>query len=247
MAEIFFGGSAEFIQKAALAGGKTPAQAKRLERRIRKSEDLYNKTFDEAGIGRPALSVHIEIFPEGRSAGSLPLTDADMVPFDALTRQNYFGFPLEGFTRSAYDSLKLAAKTADSFEHYYIGTEHLLLGLVKNPNSLANNVLANLGVETEKVKSAVEFIIGKGAMDSAQPISLTPRGQKVLDLAVAESKYLNAGNHIGTHHLLGGIIREGEGIGFGVLESLGVSLPRVRTESARIIANMATQTSPQTS
>jgi ATP-dependent Clp protease ATP-binding subunit ClpC len=95
-------------------------------------------------------------------------------------------------------------------------------------------------VELSKVRSAVEFIIGRGEKSVAGEIGLTPRAKKVIELAVEEARRLNH-SYIGTEHLLLGLVREGEGIAFGVLESLGVSLERVRTETARLLA----QSTPQ--
>src|SRR5439155_779975 len=114
------------------------------------------------------------------------------------------------------------------FQHNYIGTEHLLLGLVREGEGVAAKVLSNLGVELNKVRSAVEFIIGRGDRIVLGEIGLTPRAKKVIELAVDEARRLNH-HYIGTEHLLLGLVREGEGIAAGVLESLGVNLEKVRT------------------
>src|ERR671927_795617 len=133
------------------------------------------------------------------------------------------------FTERARKVLVLAQEEAQRFNHNYIGTEHLLLGLVREGEGIAAKVLGNLGVELNKVRSAVEFIIGRGDRMVIGEIGLTPRAKKVIELAVEEARRLNH-SYIGTEHLLLGLVREGEGIAFGVLESLGVSLERVRTE-----------------
>ncbi|MYF23201.1 MAG: ATP-dependent Clp protease ATP-binding subunit, partial [Chloroflexi bacterium] len=117
----------------------------------------------------------------------------------------------------------------------YIGTEHLLLGLVREGDGVAAKVLSNLGVELTKVRSAVEFIIGRGDRAVLGEIGLTPRAKKVIELAVDEARRLNH-HYIGTEHLLLGLVREGEGIAAGVLESLGVNLERVRAETTRILS-----------
>ncbi|GMU40275.1 MAG: ATP-dependent Clp protease ATP-binding protein [Chloroflexota bacterium] len=144
------------------------------------------------------------------------------------------------FTERARRVLTLAQEEAQRFNHNYIGTEHLLLGLVREGDGVAAKVLANLGVELNKVRSAVEFIIGRGDRQSSGEIGLTPRAKKVIELAVDEARRLQH-SYIGTEHLLLGLVREGEGIAAGVLESLGVNLERVRAETQRILA----QSQPQ--
>src|SRR5215204_3557724 len=133
------------------------------------------------------------------------------------------------FTERARKVLQLAQEEAQRFNHNYIGTEHLLLGLVREGEGVAAKVLANLGVELNKVRSAVEFIIGRGDRTVAGDIGLTPRAKKVIELSVDEARRLNH-HYIGTEHLLLGLVREGEGIAAGVLESLGVSLDKVRSQ-----------------
>ncbi|TMG06773.1 MAG: ATP-dependent Clp protease ATP-binding subunit, partial [Chloroflexi bacterium] len=144
------------------------------------------------------------------------------------------------FTERARRVLTLAQEEALRFNHNYIGTEHLLLGLVREGEGVAAKVLANLGVELNKVRSAVEFIIGRGDRAVMGEIGLTPRAKKVIELAVDEARRL--GHHyIGTEHLLLGLVREGEGIAAGVLESLGVSLDKVRAEVTRILSQSMPQ------
>ena len=126
-----------------------------------------------------------------------------------------------------------AQEEAQWFNHNYIGTEHILLGLVREPEGVAAKVLTNLGVELSKVRSAVEFIIGSGERPGPGDIGLTPRAKKVIELAVDEVRRLSH-HYIGTGHLLIGIMREGEGVAAGVLESMGVNLERVRGEVARL-------------
>ncbi len=148
------------------------------------------------------------------------------------------------FTERARRVLTLAQEEALRFNHNYIGTEHLLLGLVREGEGVAAKVLANLGVELNKVRSAVEFIIGRGDRAVMGEIGLTPRAKKVIELAVDEARRL--GHHyIGTEHLLLGLVREGEGIAAGVLESLGVSLDKVRAEVTRILSQSMPQGAAQ--
>ena len=151
----------------------------------------------------------------------------------------------EKFSERARRVLSLAQEEAQRFNHNYIGTEHILLGLVRETEGVAAKVLANLSVELVKVRSAVEFIIGRGERPTPGEIGLTPRAKKVIELAVDEARRL--GHHyIGTEHLLIGLMREGEGVAAGVLESLGVSLDKVRAETNRILSQSASQSSSQT-
>src|SRR5918911_1687217 len=140
------------------------------------------------------------------------------------------------FTERARKVLTLAQEEAQRFNHNYIGTEHLLLGLVREGEGVAAKVLANMGVELNKVRSAVEFIIGRGDRMVMGEIGLTPRAKKVIELAVDEARRLNH-QYIGAEHLLLGLVREGEGIAAGVLESLGVSLDRVRAQVLHVLAH----------
>ena len=146
------------------------------------------------------------------------------------------------FTERARRVLTLAQEEAQRFNHNYIGTEHLLLGLVREGDGVAAKVLSNLGVELSKVRSAVEFIIGRGDRATVGEIGLTPRAKKVIELAVDEARRLSH-HYIGTEHLLLGLVREGEGIAASVLESLGVNLERVRAETTRILSQSVPQSS----
>ena len=152
------------------------------------------------------------------------------------------GSRFEKFSERARKVLSLAQEEAQRFNHNYIGTEHILLGLVRETDGVAARVLANLGVDLNKVRSAVEFIIGRGEKPSQGEIGLTPRAKRVVELAVDEARRMNH-TYIGTEHLLIGLLREGEGVAAGVLESLGISLDKVRSETHRILS----QSSPTTS
>ena len=150
----------------------------------------------------------------------------------------------EKFSERARRVLSLAQEEAQRFNHNYIGTEHILLGLVRETDGVAARVLSSLGVELSKVRSAVEFIIGRGERPSPGDIGLTPRAKKVIELAVDEARRLSH-HYIGTEHLLIGIMREGEGVAAGVLESLGVSLDKVRAETTRILNQSVSQSQGQ--
>jgi ATP-dependent Clp protease ATP-binding subunit ClpC len=144
----------------------------------------------------------------------------------------------EKFTERARKVLTLAQEEAQRFNHNYIGTEHLLLGLVREGDGVAAKVLSNMGVQLPKVRSAVEFIIGRGDTGVTGEIGLTPRAKKVIELAVEEARHLNH-HYIGTEHLLLGLVREGEGIAAGVLESLGVNLEKVRAQVMQVVSQSA--------
>ena len=152
------------------------------------------------------------------------------------------GSRFEKFSERARRVLSLAQEEAQRFNHNYIGTEHILLGLVRETEGVAARVLSNLGVDLNKVRSAVEFIIGRGERPAQGEIGLTPRAKKVVELAVDEARRMNH-TYIGTEHLLIGLLREGEGVAAGVLESLSVTLDKVRSETQRILS----QSSPTTS
>ena len=140
------------------------------------------------------------------------------------------------FTERARRVLTYAQEEAQRFNHNYIGTDHLLLGLIREDEGLAAKVLNNLGVKLTNVRSAVGFIIGRGEKSPSGEIGLTPRAKKVIELSVAEARGLDH-SYVGTEHLLLGLVGEGEAIAFGVLQSLGVTLERVRTETARFLSN----------
>ncbi len=140
----------------------------------------------------------------------------------------------DAFTEGARKVLSLSQEEAQRFQHNYIGTEHLLLGLVREGEGVTAKVLANLGVELQKVRAAVEFIIGRDNRIVQGEIGLTPRAKKVIELAVDEARRLNH-HYIGAEHLLLGLVREGEGIAAGILEALGVNLENARTQTIQVL------------
>jgi ATP-dependent Clp protease ATP-binding subunit ClpC len=146
------------------------------------------------------------------------------------------------FTDRARKVLTLAQDEAQRFNHNYIGTEHLLLGLVREGEGVAARVLENMNVELSKVRTAVEFIIGRGDRPVVGEVGLTPRAKRVIELAIDEARRLGH-NYIGTEHLLLGLVREGEGIAAGVLESLGVNLDKVRHQVIHVLSQ-STSVSP---
>ena len=136
----------------------------------------------------------------------------------------------EKFSERARRVLSLAQEEAQRFNHNYIGTEHILLGLARENEGVAAKVLSNHNVELSKIRSAVEFIIARGDRSSSNDtIGLTPRAKKVIELAVDEARRLNH-HYIGTEHILIGLLREGEGVAASVLESFGINLDQCFNE-----------------
>jgi ATP-dependent Clp protease ATP-binding subunit ClpC len=138
--------------------------------------------------------------------------------------------PMNNFTPRAQQVLALARKEADRFHHNYVGTEHLLLGLINLGQGVAVNVLQKMGLDLDTVRTAVEKQVGKGP--SAKPIgniAYTPRVKKVLALAGKEAKALNH-SYVGTEHILLGLLREGDGVAARVLKSLEIDIERCRDE-----------------
>ena len=138
--------------------------------------------------------------------------------------------PMNNFTPRAQQVLALARKEADRFHHNYVGTEHLLLGLINLGQGVAVNVLQKMGLDLQTVRSAVEKQVGTGPESKPSGnIPYTPRVKKVLALAGKEARALNH-SYVGTEHILLGLLREGEGVAARVLKSLEVDIERCRNE-----------------
>src|SRR5882672_3319098 len=134
------------------------------------------------------------------------------------------------FTDRAKKVMNLARQEAQRFNHEYLGTEHILLGLVQEGSGVAANVLKNMSIDLAKIRSEVEKIVKTGpSMVTMGQLPFTPRAKKVLELSMEEASQLSH-NYIGTEHLLLGLIRENEGIAAQVLMNLGVKLEEVREE-----------------
>ncbi|MBN2483095.1 MAG: ATP-dependent Clp protease ATP-binding subunit [Candidatus Omnitrophica bacterium] len=139
------------------------------------------------------------------------------------------------FTERARKVLVLAKEEARRFNHDYIGTEHILLGLVREGEGVACAVLQNLGADLDRLRIEVEKLITPGSVTGVVgDIPFTPRAKKALELAAEEARTLGH-NYIGTEHILLGLIREGEGLAMQVLYSLGVDLDKVREEIASLL------------
>ncbi len=141
----------------------------------------------------------------------------------------------EKFSERARRVLTLAQEEAQHLNHSYIGTEHILLGLLREEEGMAAKVLVSLGCNLGKVRSGVEFIIGRGDKPNTGEIGLTPRAKRVIELAIDEARHLGH-NYIGTEHLLLGLLHEGGGVAAGVLDSFGINLEQVRGEVTKILS-----------
>jgi len=134
----------------------------------------------------------------------------------------------ERFTDRARKVMALANQEAQRFNHEYIGTEHVLLGLVKEGTGVGANVLKNLEVDLHKVRMEVERLVKSGPeMVSMGKLPHTPRAKKVVEYAIEEARNLNH-NYVGTEHLLLGLLREREGVAAQVLMNVGLNLEEVR-------------------
>ena len=144
----------------------------------------------------------------------------------------------ERFTERARRVVVLAQEEAGMLNHNYIGTEHILLGLIHEGEGVAAKALESLGISLEAVRRQVEEIIGQGQSAPTGHIPFTPRAKKVLELSMREALQLGH-DDIGTEHILLGLVREGEGVGAQVLLGSGVSLERVRGEVVTLLGSLA--------
>ncbi len=144
----------------------------------------------------------------------------------------------ERFTDRARRVVILAQENARLLNHDYIGTEHVLLGLIQEGEGVAARGLLSLGVRFDPVRSEVVEIVGQGRRMPSGHISFTPRAKKVLELSLREALQLGH-NYIGTGHILLGLVREGDGVAARVLEKLGADLPGVRQTIIRLLSERA--------
>ena len=140
----------------------------------------------------------------------------------------------ERFTDRARRVVVLAQEEARMLNHNYIGTEHILLGLIHEGQGVAAKALESLGINLQAVRQQVEEIIGRGQQAPSGHIPFTPRAKKVLELSLRESLQLGH-NYIGTEHILLGLIREGDGVAAQVLVKLGADLNRVREQVIQLL------------
>src|SRR5690349_6940632 len=148
----------------------------------------------------------------------------------------------ERFTDRARKVMQLANQEAQRFNHEYIGTEHILLGLVAEGSGIAANVLKNLDIDLRKVRLEVEKIMQSGPdMEITWELPQTPRAKKVIEYSIEEARNLNH-NYVGTEHLLPGLIREEKGVGAQVLMNLGLTLDAVREEVTNLLGPDSAET-----
>ncbi len=142
---------------------------------------------------------------------------------------------LERFSQRARRVLQLAQEEAERLSHNYIGTEHLLLGIVREENGIAGRVLRELGAKPDRVAEMVERMTGAGKRSTSErKLDLTPRTKQVIEFAVDEARKLGH-SYIGTEHLLLGLMRQGDGVAIDVMRQLGLTAERVRRETLRAI------------
>ncbi len=146
----------------------------------------------------------------------------------------------ERFTERARRVVVLSQEEARLLNHNYIGTEHVLLGLIHEDSGIAARALGRMGIHLEAVRGQVIAIIGQGSQVESGHIPFTPRAKKVMELSMRESLQLGH-NYIGTEHLLLGLIREGEGVGAQVLYKLGADLHSVRKTVIQLLAGVSSE------
>ena len=144
----------------------------------------------------------------------------------------------ERFTERARRVVVLAQEEARMLNHNYIGTEHILLGLIREGSGVAAKALESLGISLEAVRQQVKEIIGRGQQSPSGHIPFTPRAKKVLELSLREAQALGH-NYIGTEHILLGLIREGSGVAAQVLVKLGADLNRTRQQVVQLLPGRA--------
>src|SRR5512140_2711129 len=149
------------------------------------------------------------------------------------------------FTERVRKVMYLAREEAARLQHDYIGTEHLLLGLIREGEGIAANVLSNLGLDLDVIRQAVESMVASpGGTLTIGEIPFTPRAKRVLELSVDEARQLGH-NYVGTEHLLLGLIREGEGVAARVLLELGVDRKKVREETLKLLGGTPSASQPE--
>ena len=150
------------------------------------------------------------------------------------------------FTQRARRVLSLAQEEAERMKHSYIGTEHLLLGLMREEGGVAGRVLRELGLETRRVQEMVERLTGANKTPAPGKIDLSPGTKRVLELAVDEARRMNH-HYISTEHLLLGLVRQNEGVAVDVLKKLGISAEQIRRQTRRVLQENPSQTSTTSS
>jgi hypothetical protein len=170
-----------------------------------------------------------------------------VLPYD-ITAYDWHGgvaiYPFERFSERAKRVLMLAQEEAERSRHSYIGTEHVLLGLLRESDGLAATVLNDIGIDTNMVRQTIESVLGRNERIIIQQIIPTSRVKKVFELSFEEARRMGHG-YVGTEHLLLGLLLEGEGIAARVLADLGATLERVRSELERLRIAGGEEPAPQ--
>ncbi len=138
------------------------------------------------------------------------------------------------YTEKVRKVIMMAQEEAVNLNHNYIGTEHILVGLVKESEGIAGRILRELGVEPERVIEAIEKIVGRGQYQEVSEITFTPRAKKVLELASQEASRLGQ-NYIGTEHILLGLIKEGSGVATRILTEMGLDMENIYTQVMKVL------------
>ena len=154
-------------------------------------------------------------------------------------------YPFERFTERAKHVLTLAQEEAEGSGQSYIGTEHLLLGLLRENDGIGGQTLSNLGIDTGKVREVIESAISRNERIIFQQIIPTSRVKRVIELSFEEARRMGH-NYVGTQHILLGLLIEGEGIGAHVLTDLGATESKVRAEIQRLLPAGAEEEAPKT-
>jgi Clp amino terminal domain, pathogenicity island component len=191
-----------------------------------------------SGAGLAAwLSPRISAYPEP----AVPLSPAKETPMHGwlpnLRRnpRHKGDLMFRRFSPRAREVVISAQQEARALHHGFIGTEHILLGLLRDRDGVAGRALHVLGISPEAAREQVLDIIGEGKQDLAGHIPLTPRSKKVLELAVREAVHLGH-LYVGTEHILLGLVREGDGVGWHVLHRLGLTVPKVRDQVLQLVS-----------
>jgi ATP-dependent Clp protease ATP-binding subunit ClpC len=142
------------------------------------------------------------------------------------------------FTERAQKALLYAQEEARSMGHNYVGTEHLLLGLLREQDGAAAKVLANMGMELDKMRDYIVKLVGKGNFNFNEGFGYTPRTKRVMELSFYEARNLGH-NYVGTEHLLLALIREGEGVAARILKDANIDFEKIRTEIMQMVQEEA--------
>jgi len=138
------------------------------------------------------------------------------------------------FTEKAEKAIAFSQESAVTLGHNYVGTEHILMGLIKEGSGVAARVLVSQGINEEKIIKEIETLIGRGKQTGEQPLSFTPRTKRVMELSFREARRMGQ-NYIGTEHLLLGIMKEGESVAVRILMNLGIDPQKLLNEIIRIL------------